>query len=191
MTNYYGGTQEMIDETGNQMGYVIADVLGMDIVLSDETITGSCKRVMEVFEGYSPTVVSEITDSLVDDANGIYGACARIWGNLSVLVVNEQKTQRVTVFVYDRSKAPQHESPFGDGRYWSRKCCYAWLGSCCKHIYYRDVWDSEWSTLKAGATKLRKYNNMRKGTKLRKYNDIGKGHSCSTREAYTAMWGGT
>lgn len=165
----------MREDTLIPMLYSLADALEIDIARDGPcNLKGSRKSVMEVFEGYSPTVVSSVIDSIVDDAAGMVGVCVQVWGNLCVVCLNDRRAQIISLFVYDRTKATPDTYAFSG--FWSREECYAFLGPCIKGIYWRSVYDTKWAKLEQGPTLLRLYNDMRK-----------KGTDAST--AYMAMWG--
>ena len=158
------------------MLYSLGDALEIDIVRDGPThLKGSRKAVMQVFEGYSPTVVSSVFDSIIDDAAGMIGVCMQVWGNLNIMCINDRRAQKLSLFVYDRTKVAAHgRKPFG--AFWSRQNTYAFLGPCIKGIYWRSIYDTEWTKMKQGTTALQLYNDMReKGT--------------DSNTAYTAMWG--
>lgn len=167
----------MTEDVVTPMLYSLADALEIDIVRDGPTrLKGSRKAVMKVFKGYSPTVVSSVFDSIVDTstATGMIGVCVQVWGNLNVMCLNDNRAQKLSLFVYDRTKVAQNSDPFG--AFWSRKHTYAFLGPCIKGVYWRSVYETKWVKLEQGPTLLRLYNDMRK-----------KGKDSNT--AYTAMWG--
>ena len=165
----------MSAEEVTSMLYSLADALEIDIVLDGPThLKGSRKAVMQVFEGYSPTVVSSVFDSIIDDSAGMIGVCVQVWGNLNIMCLNDRRAQKLSLFVYDRTKVVQGSDPFG--AFWSRKNTYAFLGPCIKGVYWRSIYDTEWAKMEQGTTALHLYNDMRK-----------KGTDSDT--SYMAMWG--
>ena len=155
------------------MIYNLCDSLETDVTFNGHRIQGKACREIPLFEGYSPQVSSEITDSLLDPY-GIAAVCVRIWGNLAVLIVNERKTDRLTLFVYNRAKVRPGSKPWVDC--WSRRKVYDFLGPCCKAIYHRSVFDTEWQVLDQGPQKLSTYNEMREACE-------------GSKDSYLAMWG--
>lgn len=161
------------------MIYTLADALEIDMNLDfNGTTTGKLRGsnhvTMEVFEGYSPTVVSEITDTIIDKPAGIIAVCARIWGNLSVMCINDNQTQNLSLYVYDKSKVVADSSPWI--KRWSREHAYKYLGPCIKGIYWRPTVETKWNKLSKGSALLKTYNDMRKS-----------GYDSGI--AYRAMWG--
>ncbi len=159
------------------MIYSIADALEIDMRVdySQSTrgkLSGKRNVVMEVFEGYSPTVVTEVLESQVYDVSVV--ATVRIWGNLCLMIINDKYTQMLTLFVYDKSKAPKGK-PFE--KFWSRKHTYKWLDNSIKAIYSRSVFDTKWTKLESGTQRLSSYNYNRK-------------HNISASAAYDEMWHG-
>lgn len=166
----------MSEDTLKPMIYSIADALEIDLIRRGNHLEGKRKVVMAVFEGYSPTVVTNVIDSIIDDHNGVIAVCVQIWGNLNVLCVNDKQAQNLTLFVYDRSKIKKGSSPFDT--FWSRQKTYRFLGPCIKGIYHRSVFDTVWTLMEDGPSKLRIYNDMRE-----------KGMTANS--SYMAMWGDT
>lgn len=165
----------MREEETKSMLLALADALEINMKLVGLTeLEGSSKRVMEVFEGYSPTVVSTVLASLVDEHNGVMGVCIQIWGNLNVMCINDRRSQTLTLYVYDRSKVVKDSFPFST--FWSRLDTYKFLGPCVKGIYSRSVYDTVWKKLEQGPSRLRLYNDMRH-------------KNTDADTAYMAMWG--
>lgn len=162
-------------DTTKPMLFSLADALEIDLQVTHlAELTGSSKKIMEVFEGYSPTVVTSVIDSLVDEHNGVIGVCVQIWGNLNVMCINDSRSQLLSLYVYDRSKIVKGSFPFDT--FWSRQHTYKFLGSCVKGVYSRSIYDTVWAKLEKGPSALRIYNDMRQ-----------KGIDADT--AYMAMWG--
>jgi len=158
------------------MLYALGDSAGMDVGFNVKVskIHGNRKGIMEVFEGYSPTVVTEITHSIVDMSSGIVAICVRVWGNLNVLIIYDSRMRYQSMYVYDKSKVREDSTPW-DSR-WSRKHTYKFLESCVKGIYWKSEGGLTWTKLEQGVTRLGVYNDMRK-----------KGATASA--AYITMWG--
>lgn len=154
----------------------MADALEIDITPDGPCrIKGSRKAVMEVFEGYSPTVVSSVFDSIIDSSAGIIGVCIQVWGNLNIMCINDRHAQLLTLFVYDRTKVTKESPPFG--AFWSRRHTYKWLEGCTKGIYSRSIYDTVWTKLESGTQRLSSYNYNRS-------HDISAGAACDE------MWNG-
>ena len=165
----------MSEDEVTPMLYSLVDALEIDIVRDGPTrLKGSRKAVMEVFEGYSPTVVSSVFESIVDASAGMIGVCVQVWGNLNVMCLNDNRAQKLSLFVYDRTKVVQNSDPFG--AFWSRKHTYAFLGPCIKGVYWRSIYETEWVKMEQGTTALHRYNDMRKS-------------DYDSSIAYRAMWG--
>ena len=169
-----GGDESMSDIKTTL--FAVADSLGMNMRRDDDILTGNRKTTLDLFEGYSPTIITEIVDSLVDELNEVVGVKVRVWGNLGVLLIAEQQRGTIHAFVYDRSAAPQ-DPVFVDNK-WSRARTYAWLEGCVKGIYHRFVYDYEWQVLDQPAARLKAYNKARR-------DDVG------ARQAYELIWGGS
>jgi len=167
----------MIDSELKPMLFALADALDMDLAVDDWAITGARKAVYDLFEGYSPTVVSTITDSLIDESNRVVAVCLQVWGKLGLVMVNESNTQTLSLFVYDRVKVPSSRKCVPWAGFWSRKMLYYWLEDSCKAIYHRSVYDTEWHKLENGTAKLKEYNASRDHDTL------------TAKEAYVVMWG--
>lgn len=154
--------------------YSIADALEINLIPTEDGFTGSRKAVMELFEGYSPCVISGINNSLVDKNAGIAAAELHVFGNLGLVIIAEDHLARLSLFVIDRSK--RHlRPPFRKG--WSRKGLYAWLEVCTKAVYSRYMYDHTWQKLPEGVRRLRQYNTDR-SAKI-----ISKDRACND------MWG--
>ena len=154
--------------------FALADAMEIDLYVEDYAFTGSRKAVLELFEGYSPTIVSNIENSLYSQSSKIVAAQVHVFGNVGVIAVVEEQKHHVSLFVYDRSKAPKGE-PWDYG--WSRRVLYKWLGPCCKAVYHRSMFDKDWHRLEKGLAKLRTYNKQRENKEV------------SSREADACMWG--
>lgn len=153
--------------------YPIADALAINLVFEGVKVNGSRKAVYDVFEGYSPTVIASVIDSLVDGINDIVAVTVQIWGNLNVMCILDNRQAMISLFVFDRAKIPTDLAPFG--QFWSRQNTYSWLEGSCKAIYSRPIHDTEWVKLEAGPKKLKDYNEARyKGERA--------------KVAYEAMW---
>lgn len=153
--------------------YALADALEMRLVYRDGKIDGQAKSDMELFAGYSPTIISSIEESLVDHTNSVVAVEGQIWGNLGFVCVVEDFANRISFFVIDRSKRPPTVAPWGHS--WSRKELYAWLEYSCKAVYDRSVFDTEWELLENGPAKLKAYNRAREAGK-------------KAKEAYELVW---
>lgn len=159
--------------------YSLADAIETDLSenIRGSQFTGSRKAVLELFEGYSPTVISSIDHSLWDTLNSVVAADQHIFGNVGVVTVVEGQQSTIHVFVYDRSKRPGSEPWDSSGRMWSRRELYNWLRYSVKAIYYRDLWSEDWKKLEDGRVLLQQYCKDR--------GDI----NYSSKQAYMKMWG--
>lgn len=165
----------MMDTTTIPMIYELGDALELDFtVIAKNKLRGERKVYLEVFEGYSPTVVTEVLDSIIDIPVGIVAVCMRIWGNLNIMCINDKKTNILSLYVYDRSKVFAKSTPWVSR--WSREHAYRFLAPCIKGIYWRSVFENTWHKLDKGPTKLHLYNELCK-----------KGAGASA--AYITMWG--
>jgi hypothetical protein len=165
-----GGNQSMTDEMTPTL-YSLADAIEIDLIMGEHDFAGSRKAVLELFEGYSPTVISSIEESLYDDRNSVAAARIQIFGHLGLVVVAEYSTCRLTTFVIDRGKAKGKAF----GKTWSRKNLYEWLEVCTKAVYHRNTYDTVWEKLDNGVGRLKEYNKQR---------DSGR----TAREAHDEMW---
>lgn len=160
--------------------FALADAIETDLQTNPaQRFTGSRKAVLELFEGYSPTVMSGIDRSLWDSLNNVVAADQHIFGNIGVVTVVEGTQSTVHCFVYDRSKRSEGEGsgPWEkDGRTWSRRRLYSWLGNTVKAIYHRDLWSEEWKKLDDGRVRLCQYNDDRDS-------------DSTAKESYNKMWG--
>ena len=155
--------------------FALADAIETDLgQVGKFGFTGSRKAVLELFEGYSPTVLSGIEHSLHDQGNSVVAADQHIFGNVGAITVIEGQQSTVHCFVYDRSKRPEDHKPFDT--FWSRKGLYSWLEGPVKAVYYRSLFDTEWKQLPNGRTRLNNYNKAREA-----------GLS-TNRECYNEMW---
>ena len=157
------------------MVYDLADALEIDMKVDyskspQGKLYGTRTGVITVFEGYSPTVITEVITSAIYE--GLIAVCVSIWGNLNVMCINDGSM--LSLFVYDRSKVVSGSVPFSKD--WSRQHTYKFLDSCIKGVYWRYVSDPNWTKLDKGVTKLRLYNDMR-------YKNT------DSNTAYMAMWG--
>jgi len=158
----------------------LADAIECDLTQhANERFTGGRKAILELFEGYSPDVVSSITNSLSDGTNHVVAADQHIFGNVGAVTVVEGQQSSIHVFVYDRSKRPDDGSEPWEkfGRTWSRRQLYKWLEPSTKAIYYRDLWQEDWKKLPDGKQRLSSYNYNRE-------RDFG------ASVAYSEMWTG-
>ncbi len=165
----------MSNDKLQSMLYPLADALEMDLAVESFKITGSRKGVYEVFEGYSPTVVAQVKDSLIDEMNGISAVVIQVWGNLNIMMISEDRKSLLTLFVFDRAKAPDPKYMNPWQGFWSRKDCYKWLEPSCQAIYSRSIFDTVWAKLPEGMKRLRLYNSARN-------------QGASSGQAYKAMW---
>lgn len=165
----------MITEDMKPLVFALADAIETDIATGAQgahSFAGSRKAVLELFEGYSPTVLSGIDNSLYDPGNALAAVDQHIFGNVGAITVVEGRQSTIHCFVYDRSKRPEAE-PWGN--FWSRKDLYKWLEVPVKAIYERSIFDTEWKPLEGGRMQLHEYCKARaRGDK--------------SREAYNAMW---
>ena len=159
--------------------YALADAIGIDLVCEPYSFSGSSKRKIDIFEGYSPTVCPTIEKSVISRSAGVVAAQGQLWGNLGFVITVEDKNNLVSFFLYDRSKTPDNKycAPLSAQEGWSRKRLYYWLEKSVKAVYYRDILEQDWQLHPSGPKKIAIYNDMR-----------DKGHTA--REAYMNMWGG-
>ena len=157
--------------------FAAADALDCDLVLKGMGFTGSRKAKLELFEGYSPTIISSVESSLVDEGNKVVAAQVHIFGNIGAVLVVEGQQSHLSLFIYDRSKTLDADDP-ALGKFWSRKDLYNWLGYSIKAIYQRSLFDTKWEQLDNGKQRLAQYNEARQeGTH-------------TSREAYNLIFGG-
>lgn len=155
--------------------YALADALEIDLSLTETGFEGTTKRVLEIFEGYSPTIITSIEHSLIDSTNDVVGAAGQIWGNVGFVLVVEHIKSRISFFIYDRAKADKGMLPFQPDQ-WSRKQLYFWLKDCCKAIYHRSMFDIQWQRVNQGPLRLREYDEERQ-------------KGATAKEAYNLVWG--
>jgi hypothetical protein len=157
-----------------------ADALGMDlrprVTLHDQGVTGSRKCVLELFEGYSPTIVSSIEDCMIDKANSLVAIKVHIFGNVGAILLVEGRQSHLSLYVYDRSKTPENSNCAPWDSFWSRKKLYYWLGDCVRSVYHRSLFDDTWEELPQGRARVRKYNDNRDRERV------------SSTEAYRIFW---
>lgn len=153
--------------------FALADALEMHIDIAGHKFTGTRKQVLELFNGYSPTIISSIENTLIDEINEVVAAQGQIWGNVGFVIVVERTRCKVSFFLYDRSKIPVGAAWDTN---WSRKRLYHWLGGCCVAIYHRSMFDTVWQPLDKGKQRLAAYNQSR---------DDG----VTARHAYEQVWG--
>ena len=155
--------------------YALADAVETDFIpgaSGANAFAGSRKAVLELFEGYSPTVISGIDTSLYDPGNRVAAVDQHIFGNVGAVTVVEGRQSTVHCFVYDRSKRPELPT---FGNFWSRKDLYKWLETPVKAIYHRSIFDTKWEELPEARIRMREYNKARaSGDK--------------SRDAYREMW---
>ena len=158
----------MITEDMKPLVFALADAIETDIATGAQgahSFAGSRKAVLELFEGYSPTILSGIDNSLYDPGNSVAAVDQHIFGNVGAITVVEGRQSTIHCFVYDRSKRPDNSNCTPWDNFWSRKRLYFWLEDCCKAIYHRSIFDTEWTQLENGRVKLKTYNEARdKGT---------------------------
>ena len=139
-------------------------------------LAGSRKAILELFEGYSPTIISSIDNSLLDPGNDVVAVDQHIFGNVGAVTIVEGRQSTVHCFVYDRSKRPDNTNCTPWDNFWSRKRLYFWLEDSCKAIYHRSIFDTDWEQLPSASTRLKKYGRDR--------DNINK----NSRQAYNSMW---
>jgi len=153
----------------------LADAIATDFTpgaSGANALAGSRKAILELFEGYSPTIISSIDNSLLDPGNDVVAVDQHIFGNVGAVTIVEGRQSTVHCFVYDRSKRPDLPT---FGNFWSRKDLYKWLETPVKAIYMRSLFDTEWQELPNGRMRLHNYCKARaRGDK--------------SRDAYNAMW---
>ena len=158
--------------------YALADAIETDFntgARGENSFAGSRKAVLELFEGYSPTILSGIDNSLYDPGNLVAAVDQHIFGNVGAITIVEGQQSTVHCFVYDRSKRPENSNCKPWGNFWSRKDLYYWLEDSCKAIYHRDLWSETWEPLEGARKRLKKYNGDR---------DAG----LSAKKSYMKMW---
>jgi len=146
-----------------QFLYPLTDALEMDLIVVDGGLEGTKTTDIDLFEGYSPTIVSTVVESLTHFSYCVVGVLIQVWGNLHIVMVNEEIHKRLLLFVLDKGKInevfPKEE--FFPRNKWSRKTLYRVMGPGVKAIYHRCSYDDTWEKLKNGPERLRKYNEAR------------------------------
>jgi len=162
-----------------QMLYPLADALDMDFSLVADRLKGNRKTKMDLFEGYSPTIVSTIVRSLTHFSYGVTGILLQVWGNLHIAIINEDKTKQLTLFVLDRAAMKRVNPKTGlfEDNTWSRGDLYRLMEPGLKAVYYRSSYNTEWKKLSNGTQRLKAYNAARRD-----------GHSASA--AWDIFWEG-
>lgn len=165
----------MTDEMKPKL-FALADAIGISLrIEADGLMVGTQKRTLDLFEGYSPTIITDVDWGCVDEFSQTAVAAGRIWGNLGfVCVVEERYGSRVSFFVIDRSKAD--DAPPLETDRWSRAKLYSWLADCCKAVYHRSMYDTVWEELEKGPQKLKDYVTFRD-------------QNMPSSEAYRTVWG--
>ena len=165
----------MITEDMKPLVFALADAIETDLQSGAQgahSFKGSRKAVLELFEGYSPTILSGVDNSLYDPGNSVAAVDQHIFGNVGAITIVEGQQSTVHCFVYDRSKRSESD-PWNN--FWSRKDLYKWLECSVKAIYERSIFDTEWKQLENGRMQLHDYCKARtRGDK--------------SREAYNTMW---
>ena len=167
-----------INETMKPLLYALADAAAVDFVpgaSGANAFAGSRKGIIELFEGYSPTIISSIENSLYDPGNRVAAIDQHIFGNVGAITIVEGQQSTVHCFVYDRSKRPDNTNCTPWDNFWSRKRLYFWLEDCCKAIYHRSIFSEDWEELPKARERLKSYNEDR---------DAGRG----SKKSYTRMW---
>lgn len=155
--------------------YALADALGIEFhVTNGKTLSGTVKRTLDLFEGYSPTVCVDIERSLISYRWEVVIAQLQLWANLGVVATVESRTGLVTLFIVNRKELG--EAMLFDES-WSRRRLYEYLQHACKAVYYRRLYETEWSKLENGPQKLRDYTTFRQ-------------QDMPSKEAYETVWGG-
>jgi len=156
------GDRNMTEE--KHMLYPLADALSMDFSLVEDRLKGNKKTKMDLFEGYSPTIVSSIVRSLTHFSYGVTGVLLQVWGNLHVVLVNEDKTKQLFLFVLDRSKMREAfpKSELFENNKWSRGDLYLLMEPGLKAIYYRSSYNTQWKRLGNDKQRLKAYNAARR-----------------------------
>lgn len=155
--------------------YALADALGIEFhVTNGKKLSGTVKRTLDLFEGYSPTVCVDIERSLISYSWGVVIAQLQLWANLGVVATAESRTGLVTLFIVNR-KELDDIMLFDES--WSRRRLYEYLQHACKAVYYRRLYETEWSKLENGPQKLRDYTTFRQ-------------QNMPSKEAYETVWGG-
>jgi len=145
------------------MLYPLADALEMKFTVeADGRLAGSSKNTLDLFEGYSPTIVSRIVNSLTHFSYGVTGVVIQVWGNLHVVLVNEDQFKQLTLFVIDRSKIPTEDRDLFAGNKWSRKDLYRLVEPGLAAIYYRCSYETKWKRMENCKQRLRAYNAARR-----------------------------
>ena len=82
----------MITEDMKPLVFALADAIETDIATGAQgahSFAGSRKAVLELFEGYSPTILSGIDNSLYDPGNSVAAVDQHIFGNVGAITVVE------------------------------------------------------------------------------------------------------
>ena len=90
------------------LAYALADAIGTDFATGAQgsnSFAGSRKAVLELFEGYSPTVISGIDNSLYDPGNKVLAVDQHIFGNVGAITIVEGQQSTAAS---DRTTATAH-----------------------------------------------------------------------------------
>jgi len=161
-----------------QFLYPLTDGLEMGLTIGDDGLEGTKTTEIDLFEGYSPTIVSTVIESLTHFSYDVVGVLVQVWGNLHIVMVNEEIHKRLLLFVLDKGRINEAypKEAFFPGNKWSRKNLYRVMGPGVKAIYHRCSYDDNWEKLENGPEKLRKYNEAR-------------GQNMDSNMAWNLFWG--
>ena len=131
-------------KTNKSLIFPLADALEIDLrVMESKELVGSKSTRLKLFEGYSPTVVSTVLDSLVDNYNKVSGVYMQIWGNLNIVLINQDKFALLELYILDRSKLKKNSGPFHMNQ-WSEDLCQAFMKPGLKAKYFRQAYEIDW-----------------------------------------------
>ena len=136
--------------------FPLADALEIDLRITSTPgeLLGQKSTRLELFGGYSPTVVSTVLASVVDTYESVSGVYMQIWGNLYIVLVYEEKCNTVKLFILDRSKLEKNSLPWY-GNKWSRDVCYTHMAPGLKAVYSRHVSQQKWTEVVGEAAEIR------------------------------------
>ncbi len=122
----------------------LADALEIDLrVLDSKELVGVKTTSLELFEGYSPKVVSTVLESLLDNYAKVAGVYMQVWGNLNIVLIHQEASSLLELFILDRSKLKKNSGPFHMNQ-WSQDLCHAFMKPGLKAKYFRQTYEVEW-----------------------------------------------
>lgn len=128
----------------NSLVFPLADALEIDLrIVDSKELTGVKSTRLELFEGYSPTVVSTTLESLLDTYTRVAGVYMQIWGNLNIVLIHQEASSLLELFILDRSKLKKNSGPFHMNQ-WSQDLCHAFIKPGLKAKYFRQTYEVEW-----------------------------------------------